>query len=88
MIEDLEMYLITFKPGSILKSEPHFPGTVEFLTLLDGEITVKAGDNITNMHKDDFLTYHSDIEHSIENSGSIDAHVHMVVRYRKKMLKH
>ena len=87
MIEDLEMYLVAFKPGSILKSEPHFPGTEEFITLLDGEITVKAGDNITKMHKDDFLTYHSDIDHSIENSGLKEAHVHMVVRYRKKMLK-
>ena len=88
MIEDLEMYLISFKPGSSLDSEPHFPGTEEFITLLDGEIEVTAGNNVTSMHKDDFLTYHSDIEHKIENKGRTDAHLHMVVRYRKKMLKH
>ena len=88
LIEDLEMYLITFKPGSRLKSDPHFPGTEEFITLLEGKITVTAGENITVMHKDDFLTYHSDIDHVIENSGDSDAHLHMVVRYRKKMLKH
>ena len=88
MIEDLEMYLISFKEGSRLKSNPHFPGTEEFLTLLSGEITVTAGENVTVMHKDDFLTYHSDIEHTIENTGKEKAYVHMVVRYRKKMLKH
>ena len=88
MIEDLEMYLISFKPGSSLESKPHFPGTEEFITLLDGRIKVTAGKNVTSMHKDDFLSYHSDIEHTIENTGSTDAHLHMVVRYRKKMLKH
>ena len=84
MIEDLEMYLISFKPGSRLSSEAHFPGTEEFITLLEGEIEVTAGENITSMQKNDFLTYHSDIEHSIENKGSSDAYIHMVVRYRKK----
>lgn len=88
MIEDLEMYLITFQKGSKLTSNPHFPGTVEFLTLLEGEITVTAGNNVTIMHKDDFLTYHSDIEHTIENTGEENAIVHMVVRYKKKMIKH
>jgi XRE family transcriptional regulator, regulator of sulfur utilization len=88
MIEDLEMYLINFKKQSSLNSKPHFPGTEEFLTLLEGEVTVTAGNNVTVMHKDDFLTYHSDIEHSIENTGEKEAVVHMVVRYKKKMLKH
>ena len=84
LIEDLEMYLITFQKGSKLSSKPHFPGTEEFLTLLDGDITVTAGNNVTVMHKDDFLTYHSDIEHSIENTGENNVVVHMVVRYKKK----
>ncbi len=86
MIEDLEMYLITFQKGSKLSSKPHFPGTEEFLTLLDGEITVTAGNNVTVMHKDDFLTYHSDIEHTIENTGKNNVVVHMVVRYKKRMI--
>ena len=84
LIEDLEMYMITFQKGTKLTSKSHFPGTEEFLTLLDGEITVTAGNNVTVMHKDDFLTYHSDIEHSIENTGENNVVVHMVVRYKKK----
>ncbi len=84
MIEDLELYLITFQKGSRLTSNAHFPGTEEFLTLLEGEITVAAGDNVSVMHKDDFMTYHSDIKHSIENTGKTQAVVHMVVRYKKK----
>lgn len=87
LIDDLEMYLITFGNGTALRSEAHFPGTEEFLTLLSGEITVTAGSNVTVMQKDDFLSYHSDIEHSIVNTGKDKALVHMVVRYQKKMLK-
>jgi len=83
MIEDLEIYLMAFQEGSKLISKAHFPGTEEFLTLLEGAITVTAGNNVTIMNKDDFLTYHSDIEHSIENTGRNNAVVHMVVRYKK-----
>ncbi len=84
MIEDLELYLITFRVGSKICSAPHFMGTEECLTLLEGTITVTAGKNVIQMHKGDFLTYHSDIEHSIENTGENKAVVHMVVRYKRK----
>ncbi len=83
MIDDLEMYLITFEPESELKSLPHFHGTEEFLTLLEGELLVKAGESNTVMHKGDFLAYHSDIDHSITNTGASKAVLHMVVRYKK-----
>ncbi len=88
MVENIEIFLMTFEKGSKLLSEPHFTGTEECLTLLDGTITVTAGDNVIKMDKGDFLTYHSDIEHSIENTGENKAVVHMVIRYKKKMIKH
>jgi len=40
------------------------------------------------MNKGDFLSYHSDIEHSIENTGENNAVVHMVAQYKKKMKKY
>jgi len=88
MVEDIEIFLMTFKKGKKLFSVPHFTGTEEFLTLLDGTITVTAGKNVIQMNKGDFLSYHSDIEHSIENTGENNAVVHMVVQYKKKMIRH
>jgi len=88
MVEDIEIFLMTFKKGKKLFSVPHFTGTEEFLTLLDGTITVTAGKNVIQMNKGDFLSYHSDIEHSIENTGDKKAVVHMVVQYKKKMIRH
>lgn len=84
MVEDIEFFLITFEKGRKLFSEPHFTGTEEFITLLDGKLTVTAGKNVIQMNKGDFLSYHSDIEHSIENIGENSAVVHMVVQYKKK----
>ena len=75
---------MTFEKGKKLISEPHFTGTEEFLTLLDGIITVTAGKNAIQMNKGDFLSYHSDIEHSLENSGENEAILHLVLQYHKK----
>ena len=87
-VENIEFFIIKFDKGSKLNSEPHFKGTEEFLTLLEGTLTVTAGKNVIQMNKGDFLSYHSDIEHSIENTGENTAVVHMVVQYKKKMKKY
>ncbi len=84
MVEDIEFFLMTFKKGTKIFSEPHFIGTEEFITLLEGTIKVTAGENVIQMNKGDFLSYHSDIEHLIENTGEDNAVVHMVVQYKKK----
>lgn len=81
MAGDLEMYMLTFDPKSALASEPHFPGTEEFLTVHKGVVKVAAGANSTELHKGDFLAYHADIEHVIANEGTGPAVISMVVRY-------
>ena len=84
MVEVLEMYFLTLPQGTALPSEPHYPGTQEFLTILKGQVTVTAGDNSANLKKGDFLVYHCDVDHTIANNGNQPAEVHMVVRYAKK----
>ena len=87
-IEDMELYLMTFEKGKKLNSEPHFKGAKEFLTLLEGTVTVTAGKNVIQMNNGDFLSYHSDIEHSIENTGEKKAVLHLVLQYNKKTKKY
>ena len=81
MVEDLEMYLLTFEPHTTLASEPHYPGTQEFLTVVKGSVKVKVGENTAEIKKGDFLVYHCDIEHTIINESAQIAVVHMVVRF-------
>ncbi|WP_319758212.1 XRE family transcriptional regulator [uncultured Sphaerochaeta sp.] len=84
MVEDLEMYLVTLEPHSILSSEPHYAGTQEYLTVVKGAVKVQAGDNIAEIRKGDFLVYHCDVEHSISNESNQVAVVHMVVRFTEE----
>ena len=83
MVGDLELYMLTFEPGAILRSDPHFPNSEEFITVIKGQVKVTAGKNVTELRKGDFIAYHCDVDHSIENSGTGKTVVHMVVRYNK-----
>ncbi len=83
MVEDLELYMLTFDPGAVLSSEPHFPNSEEFITVIKGQVKVTAGKNVTELKKGDFIAYHCDVDHSIKNSGTGKTVVHMVVRYNK-----
>jgi len=84
LVEDLEMYLVSFNPGATLISNPHYPQTEEFLTVLEGQVQVVAGENSADLNKGDFIRYHCDIDHEIRNLGQGIAQVHMVVRFNKK----
>lgn len=84
MAEDLEMYTVTLPPGGALPSKPHLAGTQEFLTVLEGEAKVSAGENNAVLKAGDFLVYHCDIEHTIANDSAKRAVLHMVVRYPSK----
>ncbi|MDD4012129.1 MAG: XRE family transcriptional regulator [Sphaerochaetaceae bacterium] len=81
MVEDLEIYLLHFPAGASLPSDPHYPGTQEFLTVIKGSVKVQAGENNAVLKAGDFLIYHCDIDHVITNNSSMPAVVHMVVRY-------
>lgn len=84
MVEDLEMYLLTFEAGGQLNSGAHFPKTEEYVTVIEGTVKITAGDNTTVLHSGDFASYHCDIDHSMENIGEGPATAHLVVRFNKR----
>lgn len=86
MVEDLEMYLLTFVPGGALRSAPHFPQTEEFLTVFEGAIRVRAGERDAELGEGDFIRYQCDVEHDIENISDGPSVVHMVVRFHKRAM--
>ncbi len=83
MAEDLEMYSLTFSPGQKLLSDPHPQKTEEYLTVVEGRIKVEVGDNAAELGPDDFIRYHADVQHNIENIGPENARLNMVVRFKK-----
>ena len=84
MVEDLEIYELTFEPGGKLESSPHFPGTEEFLTIIAGEVEVIAGPKQGVLREGDFINFHCDIDHAIYNRSGQSAVVHMIVRFNRQ----
>jgi transcriptional regulator with XRE-family HTH domain len=84
MADELELYMIYIDEGSALISQAHAPNTEEFLTILNGEVEVKAGANSILLSKGDVLRYESDMHHKITNMSNEIAEVYMVVRFNVK----
>jgi XRE family transcriptional regulator, regulator of sulfur utilization len=84
MAGDLEMYILTFKRGQVLHSDPHSVRTEEFLTILKGAVRVSADNNVGELAEGDFIRYHADTEHAIENIHEGETEIYMVVRFEKR----
>jgi XRE family transcriptional regulator, regulator of sulfur utilization len=58
-----------FEPGGKLAGTPHINGTKEYMTCLQGEITVRVGGQTFRVQKGDVLAFPGDQSHSYENTG-------------------
>lgn len=80
--KDVEFYEVTLRPGGALRSQPHFEGTREFLTVEDGLVQLESDGATETLGKGDSGTYPADVPHAIINTGPADALVFLVVIYR------
>ena len=80
--KDVEFYEMTLRPGGTLRSQAHFEGTREFLTVEDGSVRIESDQNSEELGKGDSGTYRADVPHAIVNTGKADALVFLVVIYR------
>ena len=80
--KDVEFYEVTLKPGGALRSQPHFEGTREFLTVEEGSVRIESDQDTDELTKGDSGTYRADVPHAIVNTGNGTALVFLVVIYR------
>lgn len=80
--KDVEFYEVTLRQGGALRSQPHFEGTREFLTVEEGVVKLESDGVSEELGKGDSATYPADVPHAIVNAGSADALVFLVVIYR------
>ena len=64
-------YYLEVDPGSSWQSDAHTPGTIEFITVFDGELEVTVGDRRYSLSRRDSLYFQADIPHSYRNPGRI-----------------
>lgn len=64
----LEIYDIRLEAGGTLDSAPHGPGTREHLTVLTGQVEIRAGSDCRQLGADDTARYRADQPHRIAAS--------------------
>jgi transcriptional regulator with XRE-family HTH domain len=79
LVEDLQWYDFQAKPGGVLESDPHPPGTVEHLYLLKGELEVTCAKEVKSVRSGEAIRFRGDRPHKLVNTGSTDAHATMVL---------
>ena len=82
LVESLQWYDFQAKPGGVLESDPHPPGTIEHLYLLNGELEVTAGEESRTLKTGEAIRFHGDRPHKLVNTGATDAHATMVLVIR------
>ena len=82
MEKNIEFYRMTLEQGAELASEPHFPGTEEFLYVSKGRVRVALGEQKADIGRGDSIHYRADVPHRITNIGRGGVEAYMIAHYR------
>jgi transcriptional regulator with XRE-family HTH domain len=77
-VEWLQWYDFRAEPGGVLESDPHQRGSIECLSVLEGELEVEVAGSLDTARSGDTLRYRCDRPHLIRNSSTKPAHATMV----------
>ncbi len=76
-----ELYRLQLKRGGVLKSNPHEHGAVEQVTVIEGEVDVRCGDDTQRVGPGRSVRYPGDRPHSIAAAGRGEANVILFVTF-------
>lgn len=74
-----EVYDLTFQPGGALVSDPHGAGCREHLTVIDGALSVRSGEEAQDLGPGDTARYAADRPHEIR-AGDVPARAILIVQ--------
>ncbi len=77
-VEWLQWYDVHAEPGGVLESDPHQRGSIESLSVIDGELEVEVGGLIQKAKAGETLRYRCDRHHIVRNVSDKPAHATMV----------
>jgi transcriptional regulator with XRE-family HTH domain len=85
VVEAIQWYDFHAKPGGVLESEPHQPGSVEHLSVLEGTLEVTVGGDVKVARQGETLRYRGDRDHKIVNIGDVATHATMILMMKVPM---
>jgi transcriptional regulator with XRE-family HTH domain len=77
-VEWLQCYEFSAGPGGVLESDAHQRGSVESLSVREGELEVEVAGAVETVKAGETLRYRCDRRHVIRNRGNAPAHATMV----------
>jgi XRE family transcriptional regulator, regulator of sulfur utilization len=77
-VDWLQWYDFQADPGGVLESTAHARGSVECLSVLEGDLELDVGGSIERVSAGETVRYRCDMPHRIRNSGDKPAHATMV----------
>ena len=80
--KNVEFYELKLSSGHELRSAPHLDGTMEFVTVQQGEIDVTSGDQKSRLGAGDSAHYLADVPHAVQNVGDGEAIAFLVAVYK------
>jgi transcriptional regulator with XRE-family HTH domain len=86
-VEWLQWYDFQADPGGVLESDGHERGSVESLSVLEGELTVTIGERVEKAKAGESLRYRCDRPHLIENTGKGLARATMVCLLKASVME-
>ena len=79
----VELYELRLAARAVHASEPHAPGTHEFVVVLSGSLRLHLDDEVHDLMAGDSVSFHADRQHSYENAGSSEGRYHNVILYER-----
>ena len=79
-----EVYSVEIEKGGFLSADSHREGTEEFLTIYDGQLTVRVNNVEYTVKKGDSIRFKADRPHTYHNSGETLTRLSMTIYYPAK----
>ena len=76
-----EVYSVEIDKGGFLSADSHMVGTEEFLTIFDGELTIRINNEEYTVRSGDSIRFKADRPHVYHNSGETLTRLSMVLYY-------
>lgn len=76
-----ELYSVEIEKGGILSSDSHREGTEEFITVFDGELTIRVSECEYTLRSGDSIRFKADKPHAYHNLGDILTRLSMTIYY-------
>lgn len=76
-----EMYSVELEKGGYLSADAHGEGTQEFITVYEGEVSIRVSEEEYTIHSGDSIRFRADRPHVYHNSGDTLTRLCMVIYY-------